>query len=153
MIDQTRLGLESQLLVVADNLLARAGLTALLEERGCTVLAQVGGADLQRAIDGFQPDALVIDMGWDSRVMRPCLSQVDSDLPVLAIAGEDDFQSLSALLQTLLVFPQFALLQRQSSPDVIVAALDGLAAGLSVIDPATVCAPRRAQPRCRGPNA
>ena len=62
-------------------------------------------------------------------------ARIDSELPVLAIASEDDIQTLSALLQTLRVFPQFALLLRQSSPDVIVAALDALAAGLSVIEP------------------
>ena len=56
-------------------------------------------------------------------------------MPVLAIAGEDEFPALSALLQTVRVFPQFALLLRQSSPDVIIAALDAMAAGLSVIDP------------------
>lgn len=134
MIDPTRHD-EAQVLVVAENLLARTGLTALLEERGCAVLAQVDGAGLPRDIDRFQPDALVIDVGWDSSLMRRRLSQIDSDLPVLAMAGDEDFQSLSALLQTLRVFPRFALLLRQSSPDVIVAALDALAAGLSAIDP------------------
>lgn len=135
MIDPTRLDAETHLLVVAENPLARAGLTALLEERGCAVLAQTDGADLQREIDRLQPDAIVVDMGWDSGVMRQRLGQIEGDLPVLAIAGEDDFQTLSALLRSLRVYPQFALLLRESSPDVIVAALDALAAGLSVIDP------------------
>ena len=135
MIDPNRLGEEAHLLIVAEQPLARAGLTALLEERGCAVLAQVDGADLQRDIQRHQPDAIVVDMGWDSGVMGRRLSQIEGDLPVLAIAGADDFQSLSALLGSLRVFPQFALLLRESSPDVIVAALDALAAGLSVIDP------------------
>ncbi|MYD10587.1 MAG: response regulator transcription factor [Chloroflexi bacterium] len=135
MIDPGPLDDGAQLLVVAENLLARAGLTALLEDRGHTVLARTEGADLQPDIDRYQPDALVVDMGWDSGLMRARLGQIESDLPILAIAGEDDFQSLSVLLQTLRVFPQFALLLRQSSPDVIIAALDALAAGLSVIDP------------------
>lgn len=135
MIDPTRFDEEAQLLVVAENLLARAGLTALLEERGCAVLAQVDGADLQRDIDRLQPDALVVDMGWDSGVMRQRLGQIEGDLPVLAIAGADEFQSLSALLRTLRMFPQFALLPGESARDTIVAALDALAAGLSVIDP------------------
>ena len=125
----------ARLLVVAENPLARAGLTALLEEGGCTVLAQTEGADLPGDIDRFQPDALVIDMGWDSGLTRRRLEQIESDLPVLAIAGEDGFQSLSALLETLRAFPQLALLMRESSPDLIIAALDALAAGLSVIDP------------------
>ena len=135
MIDTKRLDAEAQLLVVADNLLARAGLTALLEERGCLVLAQVDGADLQADIDRSQADALVIDMGWDSSLMRSRLSEIDSDLPVLAIVSEDDFASLAALLKSLRIFPQFALLLRESNPDTIVAALDALAAGLSVIEP------------------
>ena len=52
-------------------MLARAGLTALLEDGGCTVLAQTEGADLQHDIDRLVPDALVIDMGWDSGMMQP----------------------------------------------------------------------------------
>ena len=135
MIDPGALDEGARLLVVAENLLARAGLTALLEDRGCAVLAQTEGADLQGDIDRYQPDALVVDMGWDSGLMRGRLGQIESDLPVLAIAGADDFQSWAALVQTLSVFPQFALLLRQSQPDTIVAALDAMAAGLSVIDP------------------
>lgn len=135
MIDSKRLDAEAHLLIVADNPLARAGLTALLEERGCAVLAPVAGADLQRDIDRVQPDVLAVDMGWDSSVMCRRLSQIESDLPVLAIAGADDLQSLTALLQTLRVFPQFAILLRQSDPDAIVAAVDALVAGLTVIDP------------------
>ena len=138
---------QAQLLVVADNPLARAGLTALLVERGCSVLASVDGIDLQREIDRTEPDALVVDMGWDSGIMRRRLSQANGDLPVLAIAGEDDYEALATQLQTLRVFPQFALLLRQSGPDTFVAALDALSAGLSVIDPqlaALLDAPGRA---------
>ena len=135
MIDSGSLDEGARLLVVAENLLARAGLAALLEEGGCTVLEQTEGADLQRDIDRFQPDALVVDMGWDSGLMRRRLNQIESELPIMAIAGEDGFQSLSALLQTVRVFPQFALLLRQSRSDVIIAALEALAAGLTVIDP------------------
>lgn len=136
MMDPRRIDDEAaQLLVAADNPLARAGLTALLEAGGCTVLAQTDGADLQRDIDRVQPDALVIDASWGSSVMRQRLSRIESDLPVLAIADEDDFQSLPALLNSLRVFPQFALLARHSDPELIAAALDALAGGLTVIAP------------------
>ncbi len=124
-----------QLLVVADILLNRAGLTAILEERGCFVAAQVDGSDLQRDIDRYQPDALVVDMGWERDTMFRRLRQIESELPVLAIVSEDEHDSLITVLQVLRVFPQFALLLRNSDPDSIVAALDALAAGLSVIDP------------------
>ena len=126
---------EAQILVIADNLLSRAGLTALLEERGCFVLAQVDGSLLQQDIDRYQPDALVVDMGWESVGMRKRLSQVESDLPILAIVTEEENQSLIALLQVLRVFPLFAMLLHDSDPDSIVTALDALAAGLTIIDP------------------
>jgi len=135
MIDPTRFDAGAHLLVVAANPLARAGLTALLEEHGYAVIAQVDGANLQRDIDRVQPEALVVDAGWDSGLICERLSRIESDLPVLATTAGDDFQSLSALLQILRVFPHFALLLRQSDPDVIVAALDALAAGLTVIAP------------------
>ena len=54
---------EPQLLVAAENLLIRAGLSALLEERGCIVLAQADGTALNRDIDRVQPDILVVDVG------------------------------------------------------------------------------------------
>ena len=123
------------MLVVAVNLLSRAGLAALLEERGCLILAQVDGLELQRDIDRHEPDALVIDFGWDCEAMRQRLTQLDPDLPVLALVSADQEASLSASMQTLRQFPQFALLQRDCDPDVIVAALEALAAGLTVLDP------------------
>lgn len=126
---------ETQILVIADHLLTRAGLTALLEERGCFVLAQVDGSRIQPDIDRYQPDALVVDMGWESEGMRKRLSQVESDLPILAIVTEEENQSLIALLQVLRVFPLFAMLLHDSDPDSIVTALDALAAGLTIIDP------------------
>ena len=126
---------DPQLLIVSDNLLSRAGLTALLEERGCLVLAAVGGADLQGDIDQYDPDALVIDLGWDSEPMHQGLIQLEPDLPVLALVAVEDAAALSPLLSALRLFPQFALLRHDCDPDAIVAALDALAAGLSVLDP------------------
>ena len=126
---------EPHLLVVADNILSRAGLTALLEERGCLVLAQVDGAQLQQHIDLHEPDALVVDLGWDSELMRRRLIELEPDLPLLALVAADDASSLSSLLGALRLFPQFALLLRDCEPDAIIAALEALAAGLIVIDP------------------
>lgn len=124
-----------QLLVAGANLLSRAGLAVLLEERGCVVLAQVDGTALQRHIERWAPDALVIDLGWQGDAMRQQLSLVESDIPVLALADDDERARTALLLGALSVFPQFALLLRNNDPDTLVAAVDALAGGLTVIDP------------------
>ena len=126
---------EAQLLVVAESPLSRAGLTALLEERGCLVVAQIDGKRLQAHIDHFDPDVLVVDCGWDSQAMRRRLDEIETDLPLLALVAAAVDSSLHALLASVSLFPQFALLPRDCQPDAIAAALEALAAGLTVIDP------------------
>ena len=127
-------GVEPQLLVAAENYLARAGLTALLEERGCAVLAAVDGTDLQRDIEIHAPDLLVIDLGWGGALMRDRLRDIDAELPIMALAA-DDAEAAATVRLVAGFSPQFALLRRDSDVDRIVAALDALAAGLSVFDP------------------
>ncbi|MCY3781268.1 MAG: response regulator transcription factor [Chloroflexi bacterium] len=140
---------EPRLLVVAENLLSRAGLTALLEERGFRVLAQVDGARLQGSVDQYEPDELVVDFGWDQQLMRRRLFELEADLPVLALVSPDEDAELSPLVTALRPFPQFALLLRDCDSDVIVAALEALASGLSVIDPrlATLLSPLGRSPQ------
>ncbi len=127
---------ELQLLVVAQNLLTRVGLASLLEERGCAVLAQTDGAALNRDIDHFQPDMLVVDMGWHSQTMRLKLDEVDRDLPLLAlVTGHEDDDALLPLLGSLTAFACYGMLLRDSAPDAIAAALHALDSGLVVFDP------------------
>ena len=126
---------ETQLLIVAESLLSRAGLAALLEERGCFVLGQVDGKDLQRDIDLLEPDQLVVDMGWETDSMRERLARIDKDIPVLALVIEDDELAVGRLLQVLRAFSRFALLLRDNDPDAIVAALTALDDGLTALDP------------------
>jgi len=126
---------EPQLLIVADSPFSRAGLTALLEERGCVVLGQVDGEDLERDIDLLEPDILVIDIGWESGAMRARLARIEKDIPLLALIVEDDDASLAPLLGLLRAFPRFALLLSDSDPAQIVAALAALTQGLTAIDP------------------
>ncbi len=126
---------EAQLLVVAENLLSRAGLAALMAELGCLVLAQVDGRDLQQDIDRHQPDALMVDLSWESDRMSRRLMQIEPDLPILAIVEVSKGDSLAPLLQTLRLFPQFGLLSRESDAESFLAALGTLSAGLTVIDP------------------
>lgn len=127
-------GIEARLLVAADNYLARAGLAALLEERGWAVQAAVDSADLQRHIDVYEPDLLVIDLGWGSADWRERLRDLDMDSPILALTA-DDVEAATAIALIVDIAPQFALLQRESDGDRIAAALEALFAGLSVVDP------------------
>ena len=126
---------ELQLLVAAESLWARAGLAALLEERGWVVLAAVDGADLERDIERYEPDALVIDLGWGSAAMRERLRDVDGDLPILALSAEDEDEASATLALVARISPQFALLVRESDADRIDNALSAVDAGLTVIDP------------------
>ncbi len=126
--------MEARLLVAADNYLARAGLAALLEERGWTVQAAVDSAGLQRHIDLYQPDLLVIDLGWGSAHWRERLRDLEMDAPILALTA-DDVEAAAAVNLIVDIAPRFALLRRESDADRIAAALDALLAGLSVVDP------------------
>lgn len=127
---------ELQLLVVADNILTRAGLASLLEDRGCLVVGQSDGTTLDSDIDIFRPDVILIDMGWHSEPMRLRLTALDADLPILALVnGNDSDDTLNPLIQSLGSFSNYGLLLRDSEPDVIMSALTALDHGLLVIDP------------------
>lgn len=127
---------ELQLLIIADNILTRAGLSSLLEDRGCIVVGQSDGADIDHDIDIFQPDVLLVDMGWHSEPMRLRLTALTTDLPILTLVnGNDTDDTLTPLVQSLSSFSNYGLLLRDSEPDTIVAALSALDRGLLVIDP------------------
>ena len=128
--------IELRVLIVADNILARAGLAALLEERGCTVVAQSDGNDLDAAVAVGQADALVIDLGWQGDALRSKLAELDRDLPVLALVTDDETdESLRDLLASLAILPGYGIVPRDSDPDAIASALYALDHGLVVLDP------------------
>jgi two-component system nitrate/nitrite response regulator NarL len=77
-----------QLLLVADDPLARAGLTALLAgQTGVMVAGQTGSGDLPAALRAFLPDVVVWDLGWEPARLLDALSGfVDADAtPVIAL--------------------------------------------------------------------
>ena len=123
-------------MVVADNLLARAGLAALLRERGCDVLAQSSGSDLDAAVESAGADVLVIDLGWQTDALIDVLRALTADLPVVALLdGDESRESLQTLWSALLKFSGFAILPRDCEPDALLAALNALDHGLIVLDP------------------
>ncbi|MCY4465821.1 MAG: response regulator transcription factor [Chloroflexi bacterium] len=122
------------MLVAADDLLARAGLAALLAEGGCHVLSRVSCEQLADALEQLSPDMLVVDLGWGAQGAIPRLQEIDGDLPLLLLAHDDD-ESLAAALLAARRFPCFALLPRASDADTIIAAVDALMAGLTALAP------------------
>ena len=124
-----------RVVVAADNLLAQAGLTALLEECGCSVQARVDGQQLAEAAQRLSPDIVALDLGWGAQGMGARLYELESDAPLLLLADEDD-ESLAALLPTLRRFPCFALLPRECDAEALAAAVDALLGGLIALAPA-----------------
>ena len=126
--------LDPHLLVAADDLLARAGLAALLTEGGCHVVARVSCEQLADALEGLSPDVLVVDLGWAGQGTITRLHEIDADLPLLLLARDDD-EALAAALLAARQFPCFALLPRTSDAESIIAAVDALLAGLLTLAP------------------
>lgn len=125
-----------RVLIVADNLLARAGLAALLDgQDNCLVVGQTTSKSLADNISIYRADVLLIDLGWQATDSLDSMSQiVDRDLPVLAlIADENDAASV---LNTLNSFELYGLLLNENDADLLMMALQTVSNGLLVIDPA-----------------
>lgn len=81
---------ETNVLIVADDPLARAGLAALLGgQPGVTVVGQGDSEDVAAAVRAFMPDAVVWDLGWEPDRRIEALSNfVDGpETPVLALVA------------------------------------------------------------------
>lgn len=125
-----------RLIVVAENLLARAGLAALLEARGFTVLAQSDGGDLDLLVEAGGADALVVDLGWRSETLRQSLAEWVGGIPTLVLVADDETEeSLLALMGALASCPGYAVLPRESDPGAFASALRAIDFGLIALDP------------------
>jgi len=125
-----------RVLVAADNLLARAGLAALLDSQdSCLVVGQATSDGLGDAIDLTQPDIVVADMGWQATAMLDALAAIARpDMPVVALIT--DGGDAPAALTTLSGFGLYGLLLNENDPELLQTALQAVYAGLIVIDPA-----------------
>lgn len=126
-----------RLLIVADNLLARAGLTALLGDRGdCLVVGQTASGDTLLAdAELYQPDMVLLDSGWNlTHTQRTLEMLTRADLPVMLLASDE--LDIPTLLRSLNTFPAYGLLLNQTEPDLLVQALQMVNAGMIVLDPA-----------------
>ncbi len=117
--------------VVADDLLARAGLAALLSaEPGCRVVGQTpADDDLAAVLDAAAADAVVWDLGRDPADALARLAALDRAEPVLALLadGEAAADALAA--------GAHGAVPRGASPKIVVAAARAIADGLIAIHP------------------
>lgn len=135
-----------RVLIIANDPLARAGLATLLaDQHTLVVVGRIpAGLDLLAEVDIYHPDVLVFDLGWDpglSPATRPGLEPPptslislaelrDLALPVVALLPDETYtaEAWSA--------GAHGLLLRQTSPEKLVAALQGVMQGLHIFDPA-----------------
>jgi DNA-binding NarL/FixJ family response regulator len=113
-----------KLLIVAENPLARMGLSALLAGHPeLTIVGQSGGANLTAELDLAQPDVVVWDWGWQNTPELP------PEVPVLALL-KDSTQAADAWAAGV-----HGLLPGDIDADALVSALHTLHQGLVVLHP------------------
>jgi two-component system nitrate/nitrite response regulator NarL len=115
-------------LIVAENPLARMGLAALLAgQTGIAICGQTAGAQLTEEIDLYRPDVLIWDWGWEARPDR--LRDVREGLPVLALLNNES-QAADAWAAG-----AHGLMFHETDGEALVAAIHALDQGLAVIEP------------------
>jgi two-component system nitrate/nitrite response regulator NarL len=126
-----------RLLIIAADPLARAGLVTLLDERpGLEIAGQVEGGDsLADELDVFEPDVVVVDLGWEPEeglaILEELALDAEQDGGLAAVALAPDEQSAAAAWAG----GARALLPRAISGEGLVAAIQAVAQGLAVIEP------------------
>jgi two-component system nitrate/nitrite response regulator NarL len=130
-----------RVLVVADDPLARAGLAAMLNgQPTCSVVGQVpAGGDLADEAAVYRPDVVVWDVGWEpahvtGRAEDRLPELPDARIPVVALLADD------GLVAEAWVGGVRGLLLREVAAEELVAALEAVAEGLIVFDPALASA-------------
>ncbi|MCA9885774.1 MAG: response regulator transcription factor [Anaerolineae bacterium] len=124
-----------RILVIADDLLARTGLTSLLETiSDFDVIGQTnGGPQLVDDVEIYEPDILLYDLGWvpqNALVTLTALSELE--LPLLALLPTED--EFSQVMSAVTGFDNVGLILRDSTSDVLTNALAAVASGLTVFD-------------------
>ena len=117
-----------RVLVVAEDLLARAGLASLLaDQNGIKVVGQTDGLRLDDELDVYQPDVLVWDAGTAGVAGGPLA--VQDGLPTVALVADESAASEARRLGVRGVLP------RDATPQLIVSAITAVVQGLVVLDP------------------
>ena len=119
-----------RVLVVADEPLARAGLTTLLSTHSeCLVVGQIStGGDLPAEADAYRPDVILWDLGWDPRSVINEVDYLDFPLPVVVLLPDEAFAAdvWAAGIRNLLF--------RDATADKLLAALQAAGHNLTTIE-------------------
>lgn len=123
-----------RILVIADGILARAGLAALLADvADADITGQLAPSDqLADDLDLYQPDAAVFDLGHDP--LRWLGAVACLTVPTLLLLP--DVTSAYGVASALPVGLRAAVLLREGDPRRYAHALDGLMLGLTTLDSA-----------------
>ena len=131
---------ELRVLIIADNLLARAGLASLLTAGdSLNVVGQVAGGDLLADdLDIYRPDVLIWDFGWEPEAPLERFSELADEwgsapLPALILLPDEERAAeVAGLLRSA---NAGGMVLRESNADSLVAALNAVVQGLLVFDP------------------
>lgn len=121
-----------RVLVVADDQLSRAGLSALLAQQpGCVVAGQISTDEFSlTGGDVFQADVAVWDLGWEPESALEQLSDGrGADPPAVALLPDDSYAA-----EAWAAGARGALLRDVEGP-ALLSALDAVAHGLAVAEP------------------
>ncbi|MEZ4713898.1 MAG: response regulator transcription factor [Caldilineaceae bacterium] len=126
-----------RVLIISDDVLARAGLNAALSPRHeCVAVGQTrAGRELQAALDAYQPDVLLWDLGWEGAVSIAQIGELRLTAeervqpPIVALApdAETGMDAWRAGVS--------ALLPREVATEVLLSTILGAYHGLLVIHP------------------
>jgi two-component system nitrate/nitrite response regulator NarL len=129
-----------RVLVIADDILARTGLVALLQDdEKLDIIGQMQpDTTLFDDIATYAPDVLLYDTGWSYDNDEDTLAELRrSILPMLVLSEAEHVEALrQQLFLEDVALSYVGILPRQSEGRAIEIALQGVAGGLLVIDPA-----------------
>lgn len=127
---------EIRILVVADNVLARAGLAAMLDTHpDCDIVGQIASSQqLAEEVELYQPDVLLVDLGWQpEHILAHIAALSENSYPVVALLNDES--GAAAALSGLATLEVYGLLLSEAELDTIVMAFQAVLNGLVVFDP------------------
>ncbi|GAB4511443.1 MAG: response regulator transcription factor [Anaerolineae bacterium] len=128
---------DTRVLVIANNLLARTGLAALLNtQETLYIVGQIAGEPETLAGDlaVYRPDVAVIDLGYEPLSLLPRLNTlIEAQTPPVVLLP--DSSTLSAVLTLLMEGSTYSLLLREAEPQLLAQAIIATANGLVTFDP------------------
>jgi two-component system nitrate/nitrite response regulator NarL len=142
---------ELRVLILARDRLARAGLSALLDQQpGCVVVGQVGEyEELAPGLKVYQPDVVLWELEWDATGDLEYLAGMPEDAPPVLALLPDDSHAADAWAAG-----ARGLILRDTDAERLLSALVAVGQGFGVLDLSLTAAvpPIRSVPAGNAPN-